>query len=420
MAKVDTAQSAMQSMVRQPTEKPVRRDPLPGVARAARNAGDVSRPTFRTTAVVCTRRDELAEFVGRWQDLADDAATPNVFLEPWQFLPAVEVYEREKQSIFVFLLQGRLDSQAEDRLIGFFPMETNCADSALRGSVLSSWRHRNLLLGTPLLRRGFEEAAWGGFFDWARRSPYGNLVLEFSRLLAEGPSYWALIDHLHKRVVINMVIESYTRAQLERDAGNAHGPMDGLSAGARKELRRQYRRLSELGALDTRVLRHDENPGPWIDQFLSLEASGWKREAGSAFLCQDRTEGYFRSICDAGHKRGQLQMLGYFLDDRPIALKCNFVARDTGFTMKIAYDEAYKAYSPGVLLELELMERFRSDSSLVRLDSCAIPEHFMINRLWKQRRPIIDLAISTGALRPNLWIGAYSFMRSVKRSVRSR
>ena len=40
-------------------------------------------------------------------------------------------------------------------------------------------------------------------------------------------------------------------------------------------------------------------------------------------------------------------MLGLFLDDRPIALKVNFVAGDGAFVFKTAYDEAFSRFSPG-------------------------------------------------------------------------
>ena len=42
---------------------------------------------------------------------------------------------------------------------------------------------------------------------------------------------------------------------------------------------------------------------------------------------------------------------------RAIAMKCNLRAGDGAVAFKIAYDEAYARFSPGVLLEIEQIER---------------------------------------------------------------
>jgi CelD/BcsL family acetyltransferase involved in cellulose biosynthesis len=378
-----------------------------------------SQPCSGTHVIACTSLDEIKAFEGAWQDLADNAATPNVFLEPWHFLPSFVAYGPQKKSLVIFVFQDTVGPRRTRQLIGFIPMELDSPDAWLPGPVLSSWRHPNLLLCTPLLRRSFETETWAAFFDWVRASPHRNRVLEISRLLGEGPCYQALTDHLHANAILMALIEQSARAQLERDAASPDTPLDDLSPGARKELRRQRRRLGEQGILEFRVLRANEPPHPWIDQFLELEAAGWKREAGSAMSCHEHTESYFRSICLEGHKRGKLQMLGLFLDGRPVALKCNFVTGDTGFTLKIAYDERYKAYSPGVLLELDMIEHFRNDDRLVRVDSCAIAQHPMINRLWRHQRPMVIIAISTGAIWSSLYLKGYTLLRSIKRSLQS-
>ncbi len=57
------------------------------------------------------------------------------------------------------------------------------------------------------------------------------------------------------------------------------------------------------------------------------------------------------------------------------------------FEAKIAFDERFSKYSPGVLLELFNMRNFVDNGTgASSMDSCAVTDHSMINRLWTGRR----------------------------------
>lgn len=65
----------------------------------------------------------------------------------------------------------------------------------------------------------------------------------------------------------------------------------------------------------------------------------------------------------------------------------------------------------GTLLELENIRRFHARPDLQWMDSCAIPEHFMINRLWLDRRVIQTLLISSGRPFGSLVVSALPLAR---------
>jgi hypothetical protein len=52
------------------------------------------------------------------------------------------------------------------------------------------------------------------------------------------------------------------------------------------------------------------------------------------------------------------------------------------------------------------------------MDSCAIPEHFMINRLWKERRTIQNLVIATSRFTGNSVVGLLPMLRAIKRMIK--
>ncbi|CAN0483280.1 unnamed protein product, partial [Phaeothamnion confervicola] len=166
-----------------------------------------------------------------------------------------------------------------------------------------------------------------------------------------------------------------------------------------------------------RFLTASDDASVWIEAFLGLEKSGWKGRSGTALAAQEREAQYFRLMAGEAARLGRLEMLGLFLDGTPVALKCNFTGGRTQFSFKIAFDESYRPFSPGVLLELEHIEAFDCNDALDHADSCAIPGHPMIGRLWHGRRAIGHLLISTGSRRGTLALGAISALRALKRSL---
>ena len=69
-------------------------------------------------------------------------------------------------------------------------------------------------------------------------------------------------------------------------------------------------------------------------------------------------------------------------------------AGNRAFYWKTAYDERFAAYSPGVQATLDLSRRLERDPGLSLVDSCAVADHPMIDRAWRDRIELVDLALS--------------------------
>jgi hypothetical protein len=110
-------------------------------------------------------------------------------------------------------------------------------------------------------------------------------------------------------------------------------------------------------------------------------------------------------------------LLGLFLDDRPLALKCNFMTGDGGFAFKIAFDEAYRAFSPGFLLEIENVRRLHRRTDIRWMDSCADAQHAMINRLWPGRRTMATVLFGTGRAPGDLLVSLMPLLRWGRRAL---
>jgi len=336
--------------------------------------------------VIARGFEELTRHRLALDDLAADTLERNVFYESILAEPAVRSFGAGRRLEFVFVY--RSDPGAPRRppqLVGFFPFERLARYRGLPVSVLASFKHLHCFLCTPLVRREGASRTFAAVFDWLIGES-GAALVDLRSMAADGPVHQLLVQELHGRRRPFWLGNWSTRA-LFQPSDDAEGYLRGAISGlALKEVRRKEKRLRDQGRLVWGELEPGEDARPWLSDFLRLEASGWKGRGKSALACSEAEREFFVSAAAAAHERGRLMLLGLFLDDRPLALKCNFLSGDGGFAFKIAFDEAYRAYSPGFLLEVENVRRLHQRPAVRWMDSCADAQHAMINRLWPGRR----------------------------------
>jgi CelD/BcsL family acetyltransferase involved in cellulose biosynthesis len=371
--------------------------PVPGARPAPADA--------QLDVEVMTDPSRLAALEPAWQDLADAAAEPNAFYEPWALLPAIDAY---RAGANLEVLVASTVQHGQRSLCGLFPI-------AYRRGRAELWKHRSCYLSTPLLRRGFAGAALRCLFDHLERR---TGLVRLDDVPGDGPFKTALVDELNRRIWPSLVPHWYTRALFQRAASAEHFLSGALNGKRRKELRRQRTRLAEQGRLEVCELHHDENPAPWIAEFLELEAKGWKGRSEVAAAHHPGDRSYLEEMTARAHRRGRLLMMALRLDGKAIALKHNLLAGDGSFAFKITFDESFARYSPGVLLELDNIERLHRQPGLRWMDSCAAPNRFMINHLWPARRQMQTVFFSTGRALPSLALALVPLLQFLRARLR--
>jgi CelD/BcsL family acetyltransferase involved in cellulose biosynthesis len=352
----------------------------------------------------------LQVHLAAWEALAARALEPNVFYEPWMLLPAIDSYAGPQLRVVL--------AYDDSGLRGLFPFELAAQFRGLPIHYLRLWKHIHCYLATPLVDREHAPACLAALLEWLARDPRGAGVVEWGLVGSDGPFADALMRVLDQTERRRFVSQSSERACL-RPRADAECFFDAaLSAKRRKEYRRLERRLAELGPLEYAELDSPARAAQWIAQFLQLEASGWKGRRGSALASTDPNRSFFERTALAAAQRGRLMMLALKLAGRPLAMKCNFLADGGAFTFKIAYDEAYAKYSPGLLLELENIRCFHRSPALSWMDSCAEAGHFMVNRLWLDRRSLMTLVTASGRTTGELVVSSLPLLRWIARSLR--
>src|SRR5438132_2627801 len=82
-----------------------------------------------------------------------------------------------------------------------------------------------------------------------------------------------------------------------------------------------------------------------------------------------------------------------------------------------AFDEAYRAFSPGFLLEVENVRRLHQRPEVRWMDSCADAQHAMINRLWPGRRTMATVLFATGPAPGELLVSLMPLLRLGRRQL---
>lgn len=378
----------------------------PGNPRAPRaNEPDLPGTNFRVELV--REPETLHTWLPQWKRLATLAADANVFYEPAFLLPALE-HLGSNDDVGVVLVHAppRVNPEAPPVLCGLFPVRLLRRFNGLPVRVAEMWRHDQCFLTTPLIRRDALEPVWTALQDWLRATPlFGRKRCDWLHLpmtAGSGPVHDMVVDWNESTGAKTLLRRRYRRAVLSRPESldqflSVHVPRK-----LRQESGRLRRKLEQSGPVSVRA----SNAAASIDNLMRLEQAGWKGLAGTAMASQPSSAAFIRAAAAELAAADQLEVLELYVGERVVAAKLNLLSGRNAFGFKIAYDEEFAALSPGLLLEIENVGHMARGEQVDWMDSCADPDHPMIDHLWPERRPIESLLLSCGTWRGDWLLAA--------------
>ncbi|MBS1679488.1 MAG: GNAT family N-acetyltransferase [Actinobacteria bacterium] len=315
-----------------------------------------------------------------WAALADHAVEPNPFFEP-EFVTAAAGSPNAVPPRLLILADG-------GEWIACLPVGT------MRRLATTSWRHPYSYAGTPLVAPGHVDdfaatlvAARGGAPDRQFLLLWEAVDAEITAAVRRAADAVGRAEILFERVS--------ERAALARSAEpDAH--LAALKPKRRRELARRRQQLAEAFGEEPVVRDRAGDPAA-VEEFLHLEAAGWKGREGTAMASAGDSE-FFRAACAGFARAGRLQLLSLEAGGETLAMQSNVSAGDTLFGFKMAYDERFRRFAPGIQLEIDAMRIFLADRSERLLDTCADPANEFLNRLLPERRGVTIMVIGPGGL----------------------
>jgi CelD/BcsL family acetyltransferase involved in cellulose biosynthesis len=367
----------------------------------------IAAPAAAAVAEVVPLNDIPSSWDAAWIDLAANASEPNPFAECWFMRPAVR----------------HLHTNANDRMIGVWrdgvllglmPVTAAKRYGRLPIRHAENWVHYHCFFGTPLVRAGAEVAFWQAVLRLLDEADWAANFLHIVGIDPTGP----VLAGLQATRQADIVHRS-ERAMLRSDLAPAAYYEAHVRQKKRKEIRRLRSRLDELGIVEFNKLASSDPVDNWIHDFLALEASGWKGREGSALNDDPATQKFFTEAMSGAHRAGKLEMLRLMLDEKPIAMLVNFMTPPGAYAFKIAFDEDYARFSPGVLIKIENLKTLdRSDIDWT--DSCAVEDHPMINSLWAERREIVRVTVPLAGARRKAVFNAARGLEMLAAKVRGK
>jgi CelD/BcsL family acetyltransferase involved in cellulose biosynthesis len=334
---------------------------------------------------------ELSAVVHEWRELAERALEPNIFYEPAFALAAAPVFGSDAGAHLVW------SGTSPRQLLGLFPARVEKRRYGLNLPILVGWTHPFAPLGVPLVEREAAEpiiAAWLAHLAADAALP-GTLLLPF--LTEQGP-FGTTLDALVRRAQMPIADFDRHHRALFAPAGERTRYLERAIGRHRlKEIRRQWRRLSETGAVLFTSASKRAAVAAAVEDFLVLEAGGWKGRAGTAAAQHDELCHFMRTAMPALADDGKVAIDRILVDGRTIAATIMLRSGRCAWFWKIAYDEKFARFSPGVMLSAVLTNELVEDTTLVQTDSCATANHPMIDHLWRERLALCNRLI---AVRP--------------------
>ncbi len=335
------------------------------------------------------RPEEAARIAPEWRQLADRALEQNVFYTPEMALAGMHHLSDGGSARLIAAWRGE---GAARRLVGALPI------LPARRRYLNALPVRRAAgfygtLSTPLVDpdrpaetlRSMLGALW----------QHGQVGLVLPYMHAAGPVAAALSEMCLQDGIETVTLDGHQRAILRSPLPGGEYIRATLETRRRKEAERQRRRLADEGDLQFRIATQPEEVARALDEFLALEAAGWKGRAGTALAQAPGAASFIRATAEALSAQGAFSVAQLTLDGRTIAAGLLPRHGSRAYYLKTTYDEAFARFSPGLLLTLDLTAHLLDDLTVEEVDSIAVADHPMIDRVWVERLPVACMVIAT-------------------------
>ena len=330
------------------------------------------------------------DLVDELDHLCARSIEPNIFFNP-RFLATAMPRLEDKEIRLAVIRDG---DAGRSRLRLLVPFSVERPPVPFAAPIMRAWANPFGPLGTPLVDHDDPEGVISDFFSMLARPHLklpGVFLLPDVRL--DGPFATILGAFAASRNLTLVVTDQVERPFLQSRLDGEEYLRNALRSHHVRELRRMRRRLAEKGALEYRVARHPDEIRLGVESFLALEAAGWKGRERTAMAVDRFRAAFAREAVHRLAERDLCRVHSLTLDGKVIACLIVFIESGVAYTWKTAYDEAYSTFSPGTLLMMDVTCNHLDDPNILGTDSCAVPDHPVMSRIWTERRPVGTLVV---------------------------
>jgi CelD/BcsL family acetyltransferase involved in cellulose biosynthesis len=347
----------------------------------------LSSPKRRLAVYPASAGFELAEEL---EFLSWRSVEGNIFFNPRFLAPAMpRLDDREIRFAVV-----RDETDLKSRLRFVMPFSIEKAGFGIGPSIIRSWASPFSPLGTPLIDRDDPIGVVEDVLEiLSRKHLKLPDVLVIPDIPANGPAASAMRTAAIGRNLSVLTTNKVERPIMKTGEEPEEYLRAAMSAHHMRGYRRRLRRLREHGDITFHEFREPSDVRRRTEEFLALEARGWKGRERSAMSIDRYRAAFAREALYMLAERDMCRIHTLDLNGKAIASLVVLREGNTAYTWKTAYDETHAKWSPGSLLMLDVTTRLLDDANIERVDSLAVPDHPVMSHMWKEREQMVSLVI---------------------------
>ena len=346
-----------------------------------------SSPQRRLAVYPASAGFELAQEL---EFLSWRAIESNIFFNPRFLAPAMP--RLDDREIRFAVVRDETDSKSRVRFV--MPFSVEKAGFGIGPSIIRSWSNPFSPLGTPLIDRDDPIGVVEDVLEiLSRKHLKLPDVLVIPDIAENGAAASALRTTAIGRNLSVITTNRTARPIMKTGQEPEEYLRTAMSARHVRGYRRMLRRLSEQGDVKLHEFREPADVRRRTEEFLALEARGWKGRHRSAMSIDRYRAAFAREALYMLAERDMCRIHTLDLNGKAIASLVVLREGNTAYTWKTAYDEAYAKWSPGSLLMLDVTTKLLDDANIERVDSLAVPDHPIMSRMWKEREAMVSLVI---------------------------
>jgi CelD/BcsL family acetyltransferase involved in cellulose biosynthesis len=280
------------------------------VSAGARASAILQRVT-QNVAVEIVDAAQLANLRSQWAELLTRADAPNVFMDP--ALVAVADAADPSTQHRALLAWKHIDGRRQLAGIWTFAI-ARARKSPLPTRFLSAPAFAHGYLATPVIDRTCLDEVLDIMLDTIANDADLPKIIALDTMGTDGATYDALTRILEQRESAPCVFEQSNRPKLVSDLDGKAYLEKAVSSSTRKKLRQHRRRLSETGALTSVIATEPAEVRKALEEFLAIEAAGWKGKNGTALASDPADAAFMRGAVAALADHGAASIHSVYLD----------------------------------------------------------------------------------------------------------
>ena len=331
-----------------------------------------------------------ASFQKAISKLSDEALVPNPFFDV-PFLKAATKHLDDDQVKYVFL--SKVIGQ-EEQLKLFAPVTLSSIGFIPR-KVLRTWNHPYAPLGMPLVSENTNGETLKAFIECVENAHHKEAsAIVFEQVAKEGRFITDL--YRSRQLADRLLLAVGTPRAGLKPVQNLNYVETHFSGSRKQRLRRASTELHKLGKVVFENFNHPKTMKKPLEEFLNLEAQGWKGTKKTALNSTPQTAAFCWEAVQNAAQEKKCQIHSLKLNDKTIASLITFECKGYFYPWKIAFDESYAKYSVGNMLAIHATSEFAQSKDFKGLDSLAAEHNQNTFNLWPDKKELFTMTIGIG------------------------